>query len=378
MKGLSDPCDPLVALAGAVLLTVLICAIAAPVATAQCLLMGEYESVPTIFYTCGFGNVAFTVTSWVFSDQGGGNIRVVPMAGTLPALYGTLDCVDSTFTVSAVLPGDCNEIYTLNGQVVSAAYWRGTFMAEFSGAVCFDCVSQTWPVEGVMGGVGADLRLEKVAALEEVELGEALQYTLTVTNGGPVAGEQVVVRDELPAGVVYLSGGASQGSVYAVGDTVVAELGTIPAGGEVVIAIDVRVDEAWLINRAELTASSGDPDTSDNTAQTMTRIQCPTLALVPETGVRAGAALHPGQPNPFNPRTRVQYTLDAAGPVELAVYDLAGRRVRRLERAHLPAGTHEATWDGRDDRGRELPSGTYLIRLVAPGGTQSRKVMLVR
>jgi hypothetical protein len=83
-------------------------------------------------------------------------------------------------------------------------------------------------------------------------------------------------------------------------------------------------------------------------------------------------------PNPFNPRTRLGFTLAAAGRADLAVYDLAGRLVRRLERADLPAGPQVRTWEGDDDAGRSLPSGTYVARLVTAAGVETRKVVLVR
>ena len=70
-----------------------------------------------------------------------------------------------------------------------------------------------------------------------------------------------------------------------------------------------------------------------------------------------------------------------AGRIELAVYDLAGRLVRRLLDERLEAGAHAraAAWDGRDGQGRELPSGTYVLRLAGDGvPAVTRKVTLLR
>lgn len=84
-------------------------------------------------------------------------------------------------------------------------------------------------------------------------------------------------------------------------------------------------------------------------------------------------------PNPFNPRTTLRFELAVAGRVELAVYDLQGRLVRTLLSGMVAAGRHEAVWDGRDDAGRALASGTYLARAQLPGGgAATRKVALVR
>ncbi len=90
-------------------------------------------------------------------------------------------------------------------------------------------------------------------------------------------------------------------------------------------------------------------------------------------------ALHPCQPNPFNPRTTVRYDLPRAAPVVLAIYDLSGRRVRTLrDGADEPAGSHEAEWDGRDDGGRVVPSGVYVCRLTAGEYRGVRRVALVK
>ncbi len=88
--------------------------------------------------------------------------------------------------------------------------------------------------------------------------------------------------------------------------------------------------------------------------------------------------LHPAAPNPFNPQTTVRFELTRGGPARLDVYDLAGRRVRNLVATDLAAGTHESTWDGRDDRGQPLSSGVYVLRLRAGDFAQSRRVALIK
>ncbi|MEZ4387527.1 MAG: immune inhibitor A [Candidatus Krumholzibacteriia bacterium] len=86
----------------------------------------------------------------------------------------------------------------------------------------------------------------------------------------------------------------------------------------------------------------------------------------------------PCVPNPFNPRAEIRYTAAATDRVRLVVHDLRGRRVRELVDAEVAAGPHAVVWDGRDDAGRDLPSGVYYIR-ASEGRTQELlKVTLVR
>jgi len=82
-------------------------------------------------------------------------------------------------------------------------------------------------------------------------------------------------------------------------------------------------------------------------------------------------------PNPFNPRTEIRFDLHEAAPARLCVYDLTGCRLAVLHAGVLPAGEHTVTWQARDDRGRALGSGVYLLRLSAGGESSVTKLVLL-
>jgi len=83
-------------------------------------------------------------------------------------------------------------------------------------------------------------------------------------------------------------------------------------------------------------------------------------------------------PNPFNPQTVLSFALSRDGRTRLTVFDGRGRRVRTLVRGSLPAGSHSVTWHGRDDAGRPVGSGTYLVRLEGPDGLQHHRITLIK
>ncbi|MGD9548146.1 MAG: FlgD immunoglobulin-like domain containing protein [Candidatus Krumholzibacteriia bacterium] len=83
-------------------------------------------------------------------------------------------------------------------------------------------------------------------------------------------------------------------------------------------------------------------------------------------------------PNPFNPTTTLSYTLPRAGDATLRVTDVRGRVVRTLEVGSQSEGDHEVMWDGRDDSGRPLPSGTYLARLETADFATVQKMALLK
>jgi hypothetical protein len=82
-------------------------------------------------------------------------------------------------------------------------------------------------------------------------------------------------------------------------------------------------------------------------------------------------------PNPFNPSTTILYTLERASHVELAIFDIAGRRVATLVDGRLPAGEHRSRWDGTGVA-TDGASGVYFIRLDAAGSQRTIKTVLAR
>lgn len=96
-------------------------------------------------------------------------------------------------------------------------------------------------------------------------------------------------------------------------------------------------------------------------------------AAVPER-----AALRQNYPNPFNARTSIPFELSAAGRMRLVIYDILGERIRNLADRTQMAGSHRVTWDGRDDEGRPVASGLYVVQLRAGAATHARKIALLR
>jgi hypothetical protein len=106
----------------------------------------------------------------------------------------------------------------------------------------------------------------------------------------------------------------------------------------------------------------------------------PQATGVPLTSAESGVAifgLGEPRPNPSSGTVEIAMALSAgrlAG--DLAVYDLAGRRVATLYRGELPAGSRSVSWDLHDQRGARVPAGVYFIRLDAAGESLARKVIV--
>jgi hypothetical protein len=88
--------------------------------------------------------------------------------------------------------------------------------------------------------------------------------------------------------------------------------------------------------------------------------------------------LLPAYPNPFNPATTVRFELPAPQEITLRLYDLQGRLVCTLAAGNYGAGPHALPWDGTDDAGRRVASGTYVLRLEAGKTLSAGKLTLIK
>jgi hypothetical protein len=106
----------------------------------------------------------------------------------------------------------------------------------------------------------------------------------------------------------------------------------------------------------------------------------------PGTGADEGGVfatrLNHARPNPFNPRTTIDYSVAAPGRVTVRVYDLAGRVVRTLVDRDVKSGEHKVVWDGTTDVGQRAASGVYFVKMETAGHTgafhATRKLVLLK
>jgi len=118
------------------------------------------------------------------------------------------------------------------------------------------------------------------------------------------------------------------------------------------------------VNRYELTVETalGDP------VQGSVSINVPSLPT----------SLAQNTPNPFNPLTTFTYTLAQPARVSIAIFDLSGALVCRMDQGSQPAGRHQAQWAGHNWSGNAVSSGVYFYRLEGAGEVPARKMILLK
>ncbi len=125
---------------------------------------------------------------------------------------------------------------------------------------------------------------------------------------------------------------------------------------------DVYIDEVVFRGTTALLAVPGEVPTEITSANPVPR----------------SFGLDQNYPNPFNAGTNISFSLQQSGDVSLVVYDILGRTVRHLAAGFHAEGQHTVAFDGRDEDGAPLSSGVYLYRLIAPGVSQTRKMVLMK
>lgn len=95
---------------------------------------------------------------------------------------------------------------------------------------------------------------------------------------------------------------------------------------------------------------------------------------VPETVI-----LYHNYPNPFNPTTTIPFALKTPTNVTLTISNTRGQEVvKLLMQEPYPAGYHSVRWNSRDQNGKPLPSGIYLLQMQAGDATRTKKILLLR
>lgn len=94
-----------------------------------------------------------------------------------------------------------------------------------------------------------------------------------------------------------------------------------------------------------------------------------------EAGVAAAkpARVSQNAPNPFNPSTTIEYTLDQDAQVTITIFNMVGHQVAVLQNERMPAGTHVVKWDAS-----KVASGVYFYRVQAGSYTETRKMLLFK
>lgn len=89
-------------------------------------------------------------------------------------------------------------------------------------------------------------------------------------------------------------------------------------------------------------------------------------------------ALFQNFPNPFNPGTNIKYRIFLDGIVKVNIYDVQGRLVKILWNSQQTPGDYSVYWDGRNESGATVSSGTYFCSVIFNNTQLTKKLLLIK
>ena len=299
--------------------------------------------------------------------------------GTLPAVggTGTITCTIASLAVNATANFPLVVKASLGDAPGSTIINTANINIPCSSASDPNCAnnSATTTVY-VASPTQADVAITKTASPDPVDQGTNLTYTLQVTNNGPATAQGVTVTDPIPGEVIYASVATSQGTcTYTVSTTTVScSLGNLSVGSLVVITINVNANtfssSTLSTNTATVSATTGDPNLSNNTASFTSTIAAPTAVQL--ASFRAYPRQGGGILLEWKTRAEIRnlgfnvYRLDGSSRQRLNPSIIAGSAL--LIRGALP---HHAakTYQWFDPSG--TPQSTYGLEDVDLNGTRT-------
>jgi hypothetical protein len=147
------------------------------------------------------------------------------------------------------------------------------------------------------------------------------------------------------------------------------------AGNEVASVPDTLVFDMTLTGQEYYKVIAEDVHGNRSQPTTLSPDQIAGIELM---GVPSLSYIRQNRPNPFNPQTSIEYGISKGGKVLFRVFSASGKLVRTLANNYVPAGRHLVLWDGSDERGEQAASGVYLGKIVAPGLSSTKRMVLVR
>ncbi len=159
---------------------------------------------------------------------------------------------------------------------------------------------------------------------------------------------------------------------------------TLPSGGTTSVSASWSLDKDWDVNNMNVVAFVQDTVMqSDFTnavfqgaGQKVTDIQSDIRTDGIETA--RNFQLFQNTPNPFNASTKIFFRVPEQSLVLVSVFDIHGGKHGDLLERVMPAGSHSVVWDGKDETGRLLPSGVYILKLRTDRHVRNIKMTLMR
>jgi len=211
------------------------------------------------------------------------------------------------------------------------------------------------------------------ACEQKAIIGTPVTFTSRLRNTGNMNATETIIRNSIPKNVICL-GNTGGGTLHVERNAVIWDIGRMEVDTERIISVTLLAgpefsEQNMLVNYISVHSAE-----SDDSISFSVPIQFP-----------RSFDLSQNYPNPFNSETVINYQLLTGSSqttlhTTLKILNLLGQEVRTLVDDAKKSGDYSVTWDGRNNRGREVPSGIYFYLLSVDGGhwSETKRMVLLR
>ncbi len=327
------------------------------------------------------GTAGTSLAGWSvinYNGNGGTMIATVNLSGTLP------DQQNGYGTLSFAMTGMQNSTEALalvdgNGAVIELISYEGTLTAT-DGPAAGMLSTDIGVAENYLTPVGYSLQLAGIGSTS----GDFVWQVAQANTAGAVNTGQVFEASGNQAPVAVTdgpySGTVNDGFIFYSSDSydldglIVSYLWDFGDG-----QTSDQADPFYAYTSAStftVTLTVTDDNGAEDTATTSATITPPSAVGTPS--LRPGAHIDGVYPNPFNPATNIKFAVGSAGQARVEIFSIKGELVKTLLNENRPAGAFTLRWNGTDDRGQLVPSGTYFCRLSTGEGVASQPLLLLK
>ncbi|MGQ0720222.1 MAG: FG-GAP-like repeat-containing protein [Candidatus Eiseniibacteriota bacterium] len=334
--------------------------------------VGDYDNDGDLdWFVSSIYNFPFKIGNRLYRNDAGTFADVTPTAGVANGSWawgstmqdfnndGLLDIYHVNGWRAGFSPDRCR-LFQNNGNGTFADVSAATLsnpLGEGRGVVAFDCERD--------GDLDIFIANNDEPAIFLRNDGLTANWLSVKLVGPPPNTEQVGARVRVTIGATTQMRELSCGSNYVSADPVEAHFG---------------LNAAATVNTLQVTWTDGTVATLNNVAAnqrlvlTHPAVDAPIVAS-PNTG---SLELLGAAPNPFDRGTAIRFRMGEASGVQVRVFDAAGRAVRTVVTGSRGAGSHEITWDGRDDEGSAVGSGVYWYEVRTDRESARGKLVRLR
>jgi hypothetical protein len=291
---------------------------------------------------------------------------VLPDTGAAPTLFDRADIAPWP-TGNGIV--DVQDLTLLQNIILAKTYPAG---GEFGG----ETINRTAPTPIVQeqmvslnklsGTAGTSFKVyvtKTGIALHVINTVPLKGFQVDFDNVGPVP-QNLKIYSQFGEGFAFSNNGSLRLLVYDV------KGGVLEAGDRMVVNLAFTISSPDRVTLDGIVAGDKDNGKVDGVSGAVSNENSPAIPLNFELGQN--------YPNPFNPSTTLRIGVPEAGDVSVRIFNTLGQEVRTLFQGQLTPGFHTMQWNGRDNNGQQMATGTYFVRMVTGGAVQSRKMMLLK